>query len=204
MTSGEGGCLITSDERREKEARAYCNQGRIEGGAWYDHYTLGTNLRLTGFQAAVLLAQLERLDTQTAARERNAAVLRRAMLNMPGVAPLRPASYCTRHAGALFLLRFSSHETGISKSLFEAALKAEGVPVMETYPHPLYKNPMFDKWPFRNTGCPVAEASCSEIVTLPFSLLNGSPEPIERVVEAMQKVLENIEDLQSMQSSSTA
>src|SRR5688572_8935951 len=33
MTSGEGGCLIASDERREKQARSYCNQGRIEGGA---------------------------------------------------------------------------------------------------------------------------------------------------------------------------
>ncbi len=198
MTAGEGGCLIASDERRIEKARSYCNQGRIEGGAWYDHHTLGTNLRLTGFQAAVLLPQLERLDAETVSRNQNAAMLRNAMHSMPGVEPLTPASYCTRHAGALFLFRFDSGETGISKSLFEAALKAEGVPVMQTYPHPLYKNPIFEKWPFRNTGCPVAEAGCSEIVTLPFSLLNAGSAAIEHTVAAMEKVLHHLEELQSM------
>lgn len=197
MTAGEGGCLIADNERIEK-ARSFCNQGRIEGGAWYDHYTLGTNLRLTGFQAAVLLPQLERLDAETIARNRNAAMLREVMLGLPGIEPLVPASYCTRHACALFLFRFDSGETGISKSLFEAALKAEGVPVMQTYPHPLYSNPVFEEWPFRNTGCPVAEAACSEVVTLPFSLLNAGPAAIEHTAAALEKVLHHLEELQSM------
>lgn len=199
MTSGEGGCLITNDERRAADARSYCNQGRIAGGAWYDHHALGTNLRLTGFQAAVLLAQLERLDAQTAARDVNARALRNAMLDMPAVEPLCPAGYCTRHALALFLFRFDSGNTGVDKSLFEAALKAEGVPVMETYPRPLYGNPMFEKWPFRNTGCPVAEAGCAEIVTLPFSLLNAGAAAIQQTVGAMEKVLDNIDELRLLQ-----
>jgi dTDP-4-amino-4,6-dideoxygalactose transaminase len=189
MTSGEGGCLVSKDEVRIKNARSYCNQGRIEGGAWYDHHTLGTNLRLTGLQAAVLLPQLERLDAQTVERNRNAAILREAMLSMPGIEALLPAPYCTRHALALFLFRFNSREIGTSKTQFEASLKAEGVPVMETYPRPLYGNPVFEKWPYRNEGCPVAEASCREIVTLPFSLLNAGADAIERTIAAMQKVL---------------
>src|SRR4030095_10800700 len=115
MTSGEGGCLITNDERRAKLARSYCNQGRIEGGAWYDHYTLGTNLRLTGFQAAVLLPQLQRLDAETSRRTETAEMLRDEMRGMKGVEPLCPAPYCTRHALALFLFRFDSGETGASK-----------------------------------------------------------------------------------------
>jgi dTDP-4-amino-4,6-dideoxygalactose transaminase len=196
MTAGEGGCLTTRDERRAEDVRSYCNQGRIAGGAWYDHYTLGTNLRLTGFQAAVLLAQLERLDEQTTARNLNAAALRKAMQGMTGVEPLIPARYCTRHALALFLFRFDSSLTDVSKRLFEAALKAEGVPVMETYPRPLYGNPIFEKWPFRNTGCPIAEASCGEIVTLPFSLLNAGPVAVEQTIAAMEKVLQNLDELQ--------
>jgi dTDP-4-amino-4,6-dideoxygalactose transaminase len=198
MTAGEGGCLVTKDEQRAQRARSYCNQGRIVNGAWYDHYTLGTNLRLTGFQAAVLLAQLERLDAQTAVRGVNAAALRSAMLNMPGIEPLCSGPYCTRHALALFLFRFDPNRTGVSKAIFEAALKAEGVPVMETYPRPLYGNPMFEKWPFRNTGCPVAEASCKEIVTLPFSLLNAGPEATRQTIDAIDKVLSGVEELRSM------
>ncbi len=198
ITSGEGGCLITRDEQRARAARSYCNQGRIAGGAWYDHFTLGTNLRLTGFQAAILLAQFERLDEQTVTRNASAAALRSAIIEMPGVEPLLPASYCTRHALALFLFRYNSRETHVSKPLFEAALKAEGVPVMETYPRPLYGNPMFQKWPFRNTGCPVAETSCAEIVTLPLSLLNAGATAIEQTVDAMQKVLGNLDQLQEL------
>lgn len=198
MTAGEGGCLITRDAERARKARSFCNQGRVAGGAWYDHHMLGTNLRLTGLQAAVLLPQLERLDAQTRNRNENAARLRDAMLALPGVEPLCPASYCTRHALALFLFRFDSAEIGISKSVFEAALKAEGVPVMETYPRPLYGNPVFERWPYRNMGCPVAEASCREIVTLPFSLLNGGAACIDQTVHALKKVLHYVDDLQLM------
>lgn len=197
MTSGEGGCLITRDQQRARAARSYCNQGRIPGGAWYDHHTLGTNLRLTGFQAAILLAQFEQLDERIVTRNANAAALRSAMLEMSAVKPLLPMSYCTRHALALFLFRYNQHEAGVSKSLFEAALKAEGIPVMETYPRPLYGNPMFTKWPSRNTGCPVAERSCAEIVTLPFSLLNAGATAIEQTLGAMQKVLGNLDQLQN-------
>lgn len=193
MTSGEGGCLITGDRTRAEKARAYCNQGRIEGGAWYDHHTLGTNLRLTGFQAAVLLPQLERLHSETLCRERNAALLRDAIQTMNGLEPLHPEPYCTRHAGALFLFRFNSSRPRFDKARFEAALKAEGVPVMETYPRPLYRNPIFDSSPFRDTGCPEAEKACSEIVTLPFRLLNGSPARIDHTIAAMEKVLSHTE-----------
>lgn len=189
MTSGEGGCLVSRDAERIRKARAYCNQGRVEGGAWYDHHTLGTNLRLTGFQAAVLLPQLERLDEQTLQRNRNAVILREALRTLPGIAPLEPAAYCTRHALALFLLRFDASQAGVSKAHFEAALRASGVPVMETYPRPLYGNPIFEKWPFRNEGCPVAEASCREIVTLPFSLLNAGTEEVDRAASVFHQTL---------------
>jgi dTDP-4-amino-4,6-dideoxygalactose transaminase len=199
MTSGEGGCLITNDDRRATEARAYCNQGRAAGGAWYDHYSLGTNLRITGFQAAVLLAQLERLDAQTSNRNLNANTLRQAMRSMPAVEPLCPAAYCSRHALALFLFRFNSRATGVSKSRFEAALKAQGVPVMETYPRPLYGNPVFEKWPFRNSGCPIAEVSCREIVTLPLTLLNDSPATLQQTIAVMEKVLHNLDEVGGFQ-----
>ena len=58
MTAGEGGILLTNDEGLAAKARAVSNQGQQQGGAWYEHVTLGTNYRLTGWQAAILLAQL--------------------------------------------------------------------------------------------------------------------------------------------------
>jgi dTDP-4-amino-4,6-dideoxygalactose transaminase len=191
MTAGEGGCLVTSDPVRAAKARAYCNQGRREGGAWYDHYTLGTNLRMTGFQAAVLLAQLDRLEAEAARRVVNAAILRRELARMPALSPLAPAGYCERHAGALFLMRFDKDQAGMSKSAFEEALRVKGVAVMQTYPRPVYGNPLYEQLPFRDTGCPVAEQACREIVTLPLSLLNGSEAEIAAAVAGIRAVLQN-------------
>lgn len=186
MTAGEGGCLVTQDPARAAKARAYCNQGRREGGAWYDHYTLGTNLRITGFQAAVLLAQLDRLEAEAERRVANAARLRRELAGVKGIAPLTPAAYCGRHAGALFLMRFDREQAGMSKSEFEERLRGNGVAVMQTYPRPAYGNPLFEQWPFRNTGCPVAEQACREIVTLPLSLLNGSEADVAAAIEGIR------------------
>ncbi len=189
MTAGEGGCLVTQDPERAAKARAYCNQGRRAGGAWYDHYTLGTNLRMTGFQAAVLLAQLDRLEAEAERRVANAATLRKELARITGLTPLMPAEYCDRHAGALFLIRFDKAQAGMSKSEFEDALRLRGVPWMQTYPRPVYGNPLYEQLPFRNTGCPVAEQACREIVTLPLSLLNGSDADIAAVVEGIRAIL---------------
>ena len=189
MTAGEGGCLVTQDAGRAAKARAYCNQGRRAGGAWYDHYTLGTNFRITGFQAAVLLAQLDRLESLAERRVANAAILRAELAKVRGLAPLPLASYATRHAGALFLVRFDRNAAGMSKGEFEEALTAKGVPWMQTYPRPLYGNPLFEQWPFRNTGCPVAEQACREIVTLPLSLLNGPEAEVTAAIEGIRSIL---------------
>ncbi len=76
MTAGEGGMLTTNDAAFAERAWSIMDQGRKPGGGWFHHYLLGSNYRITGLQAAVLLAQLERLPEQICRRTRNAALLR--------------------------------------------------------------------------------------------------------------------------------
>lgn len=191
MTAGEGGCLVTNDPERAARARAFCNQGRKEGGAWYDHYTLGTNLRLTGFQAAVLLAQLDRLEADTERRRANIELLRAELSGVVALTPLTPAPYCGRHAGALFLARFHEAAAVLSRNDFAAALRARNVPWVQTYPRPAYANPLFEKEPFRDTGCPVAEQACREVVTFPLPLLNGSAADTVAMAAAIRSIAQN-------------
>ena len=73
MTTGEGGMLLTDDERVNSLCRSWRNQGRGENGAWLSHERLGYNYRLDEMSAAVGVAQLERLRELRAGRARVAA-----------------------------------------------------------------------------------------------------------------------------------
>src|SRR6185436_20474178 len=75
------------DAELAERARSIGNQGRRTGGAWYEHTRLGTNARLTGFQAALLLNQLQRLPQQLATRMDRAARLRAGLQRIPGLKP---------------------------------------------------------------------------------------------------------------------
>ena len=56
ITAGEGGILVTNEKDLADLCRSFSHCGRTEGSAWYDHNYLGSNLRMTEFQAALLLA----------------------------------------------------------------------------------------------------------------------------------------------------
>jgi len=61
ITTGQGGAVATDDDLLAKRMRRYKDHGRTERGS-DDHRSLGFNLRFTDLQAAVGLAQLEKLD----------------------------------------------------------------------------------------------------------------------------------------------
>ncbi len=67
LTAGEGGMLITNDDELALKLWSFANQGRDPHGRWYEHGMLGSNLRMTGWQAAILLAQMERFEEQLSA-----------------------------------------------------------------------------------------------------------------------------------------
>jgi dTDP-4-amino-4,6-dideoxygalactose transaminase len=54
--------LITRRPELAERAASLVNQGRRAGGGWYEHAILGTNARMTGFQAALILRQLAFCD----------------------------------------------------------------------------------------------------------------------------------------------
>lgn len=73
LTTGEGGVLVPADPAAAAVARSERNQGRAPNMKFMDHDRLGFNYRLTDVQAAIGVAQLERLDSLLAARSAVAA-----------------------------------------------------------------------------------------------------------------------------------
>jgi dTDP-4-amino-4,6-dideoxygalactose transaminase len=191
MTAGEGGILITNDSELAERARSISNQGRRTGGAWYEHVRLGTNARLTGFQATLLLNQLQRLPEQVAIRMARAARLREGLRKIPGLKPTPEQldERVTAHAFHLFSMTFAQGAYGgVSRSRVIEALQAEGVPVTAGYPQPIYRNELFKHQPHVVHGCPEAEAYCRTSVWLPHNVLLADEQWIDDALAAFRKV----------------
>lgn len=191
MTAGEGGFLTTNDPEMAERARAISNQGRRTGGAWYEHPSLGTNARLTGFQAALLLNQLKRLPEQLATRMSRAAYLRDKLKGIGGLVPTPHTldERVTIHGYHLFSMKYEpAHWAGVSRDKVVAALQAEGVAVTSGYPHPIYRNAVFQQHPTVVRPCPEAEAYCESSIWLPHNALLASRDWLDKVVMAVSKV----------------
>jgi dTDP-4-amino-4,6-dideoxygalactose transaminase len=66
MTGGEGGAIVTTDPEVRANAASYSDCGRRPGEWFYSHFALGGNYRMTEWQGAVLLAQLDQLRPNSA------------------------------------------------------------------------------------------------------------------------------------------
>jgi len=92
LNSGEGGAIVTDDETLYRRVWSLHNVGRAltehwRTSGWYQHDLLGFNYRLTAFQAALLMAQMSRLEGQMARREQAAQLLDRELATIPGIRP---------------------------------------------------------------------------------------------------------------------
>jgi dTDP-4-amino-4,6-dideoxygalactose transaminase len=64
ITAGEGGIIISNDDKFEVQARSVHDCGRMPGEWFYSHYIYGSNYRLSEWQGAILNVQLSRLDNR--------------------------------------------------------------------------------------------------------------------------------------------
>lgn len=198
MTAGEGGMLITNDAELAERARSISNQGRRSGGAWYEHARLGTNARLTGFQATLLLNQLRRLPEQLETRMARARRLQDGLRRVPGLMPTPQMldERVSTHGFHIFSMMFDQTGFGgASRPRVIEALQAEGLPVTAGYPQPIYRNELFKDHPHVVHDCSEAEAYCQASVWLPHNALLADEQWIDDALAAVRKVRENAEQL---------
>jgi dTDP-4-amino-4,6-dideoxygalactose transaminase len=194
VNAGEGGMMLTNDSELDELLWSYRNVGRRRGGAWYEHVRLGWNLRMTEFQAAVLIAQLRRMPEQQAKRTRAAAELDALMGQIPGVAQVKVPDGVTAHSWYTYHWRWLGEaDGGLPKAEFARALEAEGIPVFAGYV-PLNKNQaVIDE--IRRLGgrepdpCPNAErAAADEVMVFSLPILMGTSADLADVATAVDKV----------------
>lgn len=198
LNGGEGGVVVTNDERLYDRAWSLVNCGRVRQGGWYEHGLLSGNYRMTEWQAAILNSQLPRLDEQSDRRSQNARYLADRLQHIEGITPLQRDTRVTRHAYHLFIFRYDRRAFGdLPRTEFLRALSAEGIPCSPGYT-PLYRNEAFtvdaDTHPFagrvdyRQVSLPAAEQLCEEAVWLTQALLLAGREDMDEIVSAIRKI----------------
>jgi dTDP-4-amino-4,6-dideoxygalactose transaminase len=179
ITTGEGGMIVTADERIRDEALSYRDQGKqsFESNL---HARLGYAWRLSELHAAVGAVHLRHLDEFTAVRSRVVARYAQALAEMDALTPLVPAPGLRSS--------FYKYPVLLDAALDRTALKAElkqrfGVSLSgEVYDTPLHRQPVFAHL---NRGpLPGAELFCARHICLPVHS-DMSDGEVERVVDAL-------------------
>ncbi len=186
MTAGEGGILLSNDESLADKAREVQNTGRRKGEAFFSHYSLGSNFRITALQCAVLIAQLERLPEQNDLRIRNVKVIREQLADVPGLHFQHVPVAAAVHTNYL-LLGWVEGDRGT----FHKRLTSEGWPCTPFYPHTLYQNPLYqNQVNCRVMPCPNAEARIGNAFWIPHRALMADSETTLKLAAGLRAAVE--------------
>lgn len=186
VATGEGGVVVCHDEETWKLVRSLRNQGRsYEGGGWFNHVRLGFNYRWTDVQAAIGIAQLEKLDRALELRSAAAARYAELLDGLDGVELAPPDDADHRRSWFVYVLALAPE---IDRARVMADLRDRGVDVAEYVPCIHLQTYMREQFGFREGLCPVAEDLASRTIALPF-FPQIEPEEQEYVGEALGSVL---------------
>ena len=187
VATGEGGVVTTHSEQEWQLLRSLRNQGRsYDDGGWFNHVRLGFNYRWTDLQAAVGIAQLEKLDRMLALRAAAAARYAELLGGVEGV-ELAPADDEDHRRSWFVYVVLLAPEVDRARVMVE--LRELGVDVAEYVPCIHLLTYMRERYGFSEGLCPAAEEISSRTLALPF-FPAIEPDDQEYVVETLKEVLE--------------
>lgn len=194
MTAGEGGAVTFPEREQYDEAFVRHSCGRPPGDRGYFHATSGSNFRMNEFTAAVLRAQLGRLDSQIELREERAPLLSRLVDEIDGVVAQSRDERCDRNPHYMMMFRVPGITEERRNKLVDALVE-RGVPAFAAF-RAIYRCPGF--W---ETGapdlsvnelaarCPNTEAIYTDTVWLHHRTLLGTESQMHQIAEALAKSL---------------
>ena len=144
---------------------------------------LGYNYRLTDFQCALGISQLQKLRDWVTRRQEIAQFYDKAFIDIPAIKPLGKSNDVT-HAYHLYVIKLDLDKLRVDRAEIFAALLAEGIGVNVHY-IPVYLHPFYQKrFGTRPALCSEAEAAYEKIISLP-----SFPHMRDRDVETVNTVV---------------
>ena len=155
LTTGEGGMIVTDDDELAETCRSLRNLC-FQPQKRFVHERLGWNLRMTNMQAALGLAQLERLDEFVSKKREMGKKYTELLENLPGVQlPLQRTDYAENIYWVYGLIL--NDDFGLNADVVMKRLAVKGVGTRPFF-HPMHLQPVFQKMKlFDGKRFPVAE-----------------------------------------------
>jgi dTDP-4-amino-4,6-dideoxygalactose transaminase len=216
FTCGEGGAVTGNDDAVMDRAYSFHNFGIAynepaprKGQA----VRLGMKCRMSEYQAAILMAQMMRLEEQSECRWENAQRVSARLREIPGITPARLNAGVTCVSYYKYPFRFQCEQFGgVTRENFIRAMRAEGVSCSAGRRVALNRQPFFEEvLSSRNfqrmyskeqlehcrqqNHCPGNDKLCGEAVSFSQSLLLGSKEGTDKIADAFEKVYEHRSEL---------
>lgn len=196
VTAGEGGAITTNDPKLYRKLHLASQHGIVRNpaemveepeGPWvYEMQELGFNYRMTDFQAALLISQLNKLDKFSARRKEIVNRYNEAFKDIPELFIQKeiPESDTTRH---LYIIQLKLDKLNCTRRQFFDALAAENVQPQVHYV-PVYYFPFYEKRGYKKGLCPVAEDIYKGIMSIPLYPMM-TDEDVDDVIKAVKKVV---------------
>jgi len=219
LTCGEGGLILTNDSRLAEKVVALRAFGRFREkeavrSSDLTCQQISSNYRLSEFQSAVLLGQLEKFPAEDSRRQANAKRLTVGIHGIPGLNHVRVDGLSMKHGYYYYLLQYEPDTyANLAPERLCEALNAEGIPFVPGDRKPLYAHPVFDVKNLSATlsseaikryrqavdladpGCPATEQACKCTLILRHQVLLGQSADMDDIIEALWKVYKNIDEL---------
>jgi dTDP-4-amino-4,6-dideoxygalactose transaminase len=175
MMTGEGGMVTTNDDEIADKIRLIRNHGMRER---YIHEIVGYNFRMTDIQAAIGIAQIEKLTYWTEKRQANASFYQENIHSVikPKIAPDRS------HVWHQYTIRVKGSDRQAAITNLEKAGIGNGI----YYPIPLHKQLSMQSY-VNGDVFPVAEKASKEVISIPVHP-QLSDDDLKRVVVEVNKL----------------
>ncbi|MEW2380117.1 DegT/DnrJ/EryC1/StrS family aminotransferase [Micromonospora sp. NPDC047812] len=194
MTAGEGGAVVFPDEELRERAFLVHSCGRPRTDRDYLHGTTGSNYRMGEFTAAVLRAQLSRLDDQIAVREQRWPLLSSLLAEIPGVVPQTTDPRTDRNPHYMAMFRVPGITIERRRAVVDALI-ARGVPAFVAF-RAIYRCEGFWKAGAPDESveaiaarCPNVEQIHSDCIWLHHRTLLGTEQQMHDIAAVLADVL---------------
>ena len=183
ITTGEGGMVVTSDELLAERLRLLRNLAFTEPR--FRHEVAGYNFRMTGYQAAMGLAQLQKIDQIIAEKRRVAHIYTKYLQDIQGLQ--LPAELDWAFNVYWMYAIVVKPEFGLTRDELAEILWTDEIET-RTFFCPMNQQPFLRELPgFRDVPCPVADSLWETGLYLP-SAYSLQQQTIEQIADTIHRV----------------